>query len=69
MKTRLAVPLQFAVDIAAMDHRYRAKRTGQTPAEYADPFERYHRPTSWKTWAAWLCAAALVVGAIVLGAM
>jgi hypothetical protein len=33
--SRLAVPLKFAVDIAAQDQRFRARRTGQSPIEYA----------------------------------
>jgi hypothetical protein len=36
-------------DILAIHQRQRARRTAQTPAEYADPFEVYRRPMRWRT--------------------
>jgi hypothetical protein len=61
--------MTIRADLADLDHRYRAKRTGQTKAEYASAIEIHRRPVSWKTRALQLAAAALVLGAICLGAM
>jgi hypothetical protein len=67
--SRLAVPLKFAVDIAAQDQRFRARRTGQSPIEYANAIHGYRRPVTGKTWAMRFAALALLAGAIYLGAM
>jgi hypothetical protein len=53
-------------DLSALDWKYRAKRNGQSPSEYAASVEIYRRPA--RHWTAWAVAAALVLGAIVLGA-
>lgn len=60
--------MTMRADVAELDQPYRAKRTGQSKAEYANPYERYTRPVTWKTWALWLIAAALLAGAMYLGA-
>lgn len=45
-------------DIFAVHQRQLAKRTGQTPAEYAAAIEGYRRPTGWALpiWLAMLVA-------------
>ena len=47
----------------ALDHRYRAKRSAQSPVEHACAIEAYRRPISKKTKLGYLVAAALVAGA------
>lgn len=44
----------------------RAKSRSQTPAEYADPFERHRRRVTKATIAGYITAAILFVGAIYL---
>ena len=53
----------------ALDHRYRAKRSGQSPVEYANPYEHYRPRVSTATKLGYAVAAVLVLGAVVLGAM
>jgi hypothetical protein len=61
--------LDFAVDLSALDRKYRARRTGQSPIEYANAIHGYRRPVTGKTWAMRFAALALLAGAIYLGAM
>lgn len=47
-----------------LDWKYRARRTGQTPAEYASAVERHVAPR--KSWLAYIVTAALLVGAYLI---
>jgi hypothetical protein len=51
-------------DIAALDWKYRARRTGQTPAEYASAIEGYRKPR--RNWPAVIFSAALVVATLLI---
>jgi hypothetical protein len=55
-------------DLSELHHRFKAKRTGMSAVEYANPFEHYRRPSNTATKFGYLVAAALVVAAIYLGA-
>lgn len=55
-------------DLSALDLKYRAKRSAQSPADYAAAIEIHRRPASWRARLGFAAAAALVLGAIVLGA-
>lgn len=56
--------MTFRTDIAMLDHKYRAKRSGQSPIEYAASIEGYKRPR--RQWGAWLTTAALLVGVFLM---
>jgi hypothetical protein len=36
--------MTIRTDLSALDHKYRAKRTGQSPVEYAASIQRFQRP-------------------------
>jgi len=59
--------MSIVSDLAHLDHKFRAKRTGQTPMEYAAAIERYSRPVTWKTWAMRIAAVCLLIAAAVAG--
>lgn len=46
-------------DLSALDHKYRAKRTGQTPAEYAECIHHFKRPL--RLWPAALGAVTAIL--------
>jgi hypothetical protein len=50
----------------SLDHKYRAKRSDQTPAEYASAITGFRRPTSVKTRLGYAVALLLALGAIYL---
>jgi hypothetical protein len=52
----------------SLDHKYRARRTGASPVEYASAVEIYKRPLAKASIARYVLALALVLGAIYLGA-
>ena len=59
-------------DLIYMTRRYAAKSTGESPAEYANPFAHYRRPAApWRKWARRIgfVAAVIVIAAIALGAI
>jgi hypothetical protein len=61
--------LEFAADLSALDRKYRAKRSAQSPAEYAVAIERYRRPSLTAARIAYTAALlALAAIAIYLGA-
>ena len=47
----------------SLDHKFRARRTGQSPVEYANAIEGFKRQVTTKTKLGYLIAAALVAGA------
>lgn len=51
-----------------LDHRYRAKRNGQSPAEYATAIEGFKRKPTAVSWLCYLLIVALALGAAYLGA-
>lgn len=59
--------MTFAVDLSHLDHKYRARRTGQTPIEYAASIEVYKRPR--RQWGAYIITAALLAGAAMMAKM
>lgn len=54
--------MTFRTDIAALDHKYRAKRSGMSAIEYASSVQVFRRPR--KHWLAYVVTAALVAGSI-----
>jgi hypothetical protein len=56
-------------DLADLHHRFRAKRTAQTKAEYASAIEKYRRPSTKTTKFAYCVAAVFLFAAVVIGAM
>jgi hypothetical protein len=52
-------------DLSALDRKYRAKRTGQSPSEYAAAIEIFRKPA--RTWRAALVAVALLLIALYMG--
>lgn len=53
----------------ALDHRYRAKRSGQSPVEYANAITAFRRPVTRATKLYRLAAVVLVLAAVFLGAL
>ena len=53
-------------DLSYLDHKWRAKRTGQSPVEYAAAIQGYRRPASWKSRALALLAVGLVLATLAL---
>ncbi len=54
--------MSIRIDIALLDHKYRARRTGQSKAEYASSVEIYKRPA--RQWPAYLLAAAFLMATV-----
>jgi hypothetical protein len=55
-------------DLSDLQHRFAARRTGMSRMEYAACIQRYRRPTSAATKLGYVFAAALTLGAILIGA-
>jgi hypothetical protein len=55
-------------DLSELHHRFKAKRTGMSAVEYANPFEHYRRPSTAATKFGYLIAAAFLMVAVYLGA-
>ena len=53
--------MSIASDLAELDWKFRAKRSGQSPAEYAAAIERYRKPA--RPLMPWIITLALLVGA------
>jgi hypothetical protein len=54
-------------DLSTLDWKFRAKRTGQSPIEYAAAVEIHKRPPSISAWAVSITLALGFVAAIVAG--
>jgi hypothetical protein len=65
MSDTAEAPRKFATDLSRLDHAYRARRTGQSPAEYAASVQHFRRPRrSWS--ASTVITLALLVGAYLI---
>ncbi len=61
--------MKFTNDLSALDHRYRAKRSGQSPIEYAAAVEVYRPARRLSGWAVAITLALGGAAAILAGAM
>lgn len=57
-------PLKFAADLPQLDRAFRARRTGQSPVEYAASVQHFRRPR--RHVGSYLVTAALLFGAILM---
>ncbi len=56
--------MTFRTDLSRLDWAYRARRSGQSPVEYASSVQRFAKPR--RQWGSWLATLAILLAAFVV---
>jgi hypothetical protein len=51
-------------DVATLDHKFRARRTGMSPVEYSASIQHFRKPR--RQWAPWFATLAILFAAFVV---